>query len=207
MKHIYIVGAGGLGRELLSLMKSDVAFGLHWVVVGFIDSREELKGTEIDGIPVVGGTQDVVISSSTQFAVAVGDVHIKKQIVDELLARNAVFIAIQTQCRVGERSTNGASVFQLDVFVSVDCQIQDYVYLDSNVVIGHDCYVGSYSHIGSGVFIGGRTKIGECVNIHSRAVIAQDITIGEGAVIGLGAVVLKNVPPGATVLGNPARQI
>lgn len=206
MKHIYIVGAGGLGRELLSLMKSDAAFGVHWVVVGFIDSRDAMKGVEVDDLPVVGGTNDVTISTSTQFVVAVGDVERKKQMVDELLARGAKFIPIRTQCRVGERSTNGASVFQLNAFVSVDCKVHDYVYLDSNVVVGHDCEIGNYTHIGSGCFIGGRVKIGERVTIHSRAVIAQNVTIGDGATIGLGAVVFKDVPPSATMLGNPARK-
>jgi len=43
------------------------------------------------------------------------------------------------------------------------------------------------------------------VVIGSRAIILGAITIGEGARIGSGSVVIKSVPPGATVVGVPGR--
>jgi maltose O-acetyltransferase len=48
-------------------------------------------------------------------------------------------------------------------------------------------------------------RIGANVWIGGAAIILPGITIGEGAIIGAGSVVTHNVPPGATVLGNPAR--
>lgn len=47
--------------------------------------------------------------------------------------------------------------------------------------------------------------IGDCVWIGMRASILPGVTIGEGAIVGLGAVVAKDVPSGAIVVGNPAR--
>lgn len=207
MKHLYILGAGGLGRELLAVLRTDVAYGRQWVVVGFVDSRPELKHTEIDEIPVVGGVDDVIISSSSIFAVAIGNVKLKKELVEGLVSRGGRFIATRTQCRVGERSSIGAAVFQLNAFVSVDCTVEDYVYLDSACVVGHDTRIGKYSHVGAGAFVGGRVNIGESVTIHPKSVIGQGITIGDGAKIGIGAVVMKNVPANATVIGNPARVV
>ncbi len=43
--------------------------------------------------------------------------------------------------------------------------------------------------------------------IGARATILPGVTIGEGAAVGAGAVVAKDVHPGATVVGNPAREV
>jgi sugar O-acyltransferase (sialic acid O-acetyltransferase NeuD family) len=205
MKHLYIVGAGGLGRELLAVLKTDVDINNEWIVAGFVDSRPELKGAEIDGVPIIGGTEDAPIYPSSIFVAAIGDVSLKRDLVTSLSQRGAVFISTRTQCRIGERSRIGASAFQLNAFVSVDCVVEDFVYLDSGCVIGHDTFIGRFSHIGSGVFIGGRVSIGECVTVHPHAVVGQGIRVGEGATIGLGAVVFRDVPKNALVVGNPAR--
>lgn len=47
--------------------------------------------------------------------------------------------------------------------------------------------------------------IGEDVFVGARVVILPGVTVGRGAAIGAGAVVAKDIPAGATVVGNPAR--
>jgi maltose O-acetyltransferase len=49
--------------------------------------------------------------------------------------------------------------------------------------------------------------IGADVWIGGGAIILGGLTIGDGAIIGAGSVVTRNVPPGATAAGNPARLI
>jgi len=51
------------------------------------------------------------------------------------------------------------------------------------------------------------TLVKKGASIGAGAVIVCGVTIGEGAMVGAGAVVTKNVPPGATVVGNPARRV
>ncbi|MGQ9683038.1 MAG: serine O-acetyltransferase [Anaerolineae bacterium] len=83
------------------------------------------------------------------------------------------------------------------------------------VVIGETAEIGDDVLIYKGVVLGGTTlqkvkrhpTIGKGVVIGSNAVVLGAITIGENAKIGSGAVVVKPVPPCATVVGVPGRVV
>jgi len=83
----------------------------------------------------------------------------------------------------------------------------------SGVVIGETSEIGDDVLMYQGVVLGGTSlekkkrhpTIGNKVVIGSNAVILGAIKIGDGARIGSGSVVIKSVPPGATVVGVPGR--
>ena len=59
----------------------------------------------------------------------------------------------------------------------------------------------------SGLEFGRPIRIGRNVWIGGAAIILPGIVVEDDAIIGAGAVVTRNVPPGTTVAGNPARQV
>lgn len=83
------------------------------------------------------------------------------------------------------------------------------------VVIGETTEIGEDCLIYKGVVLGGTTlekkkrhpTLGNRVIVGSNSTILGAITIGDGARIGSGSVVVKSVPPGATVVGVPGRVI
>lgn len=85
----------------------------------------------------------------------------------------------------------------------------------SAIVVHGYCTIGDESIIRQGVTLGNRylerpfdaPKLGKRVNVGAGAKIFGDISIGDGASIGANAVVLCDVPPGATAVGIPAKII
>jgi len=99
------------------------------------------------------------------------------------------------------------------VFLNFNCIILDVVAVT----------IGDGTQIGPGVQIltadhprdpaerrqmlefGRPVSIGRNVWIGGRAIILPGVTIGDDAIIGAGSVVTRDVPPGGTAVGNPAR--
>lgn len=83
--------------------------------------------------------------------------------------------------------------------------IGDGTKIDTRCHIAHNVKIGKDCLITSGVTIGGSAEISDGVYIGIGALIRNKIKIGKGAVIGMGAVVVSDVEPFTTVIGNPAR--
>jgi serine O-acetyltransferase len=71
--------------------------------------------------------------------------------------------------------------------------------IGANVYVNHLVTVGEKN--------GKRPTIGNNVELHAACIVIGEITLGDHCVVGAGAVVVKDVPAGAVVVGNPARII
>lgn len=122
-------------------------------------------------------------------------------------------------CTIGDQSRVGAFVeIQRDATIGRRVRIQSHTFICSGVVIEDDVFVGhnvtfindrhpSSEGARSGTWVLEPTVVKRGASIGSGAVILCGLTIGEGARIGAGAVVVGDVPPGAVVVGVPARPL
>ena len=120
-----------------------------------------------------------------------------------------------------------------DARIGQDCNICSHCLIENDVVIGNRVTVKSGVQlwdglrVGDDVFIGPNvtftndkhpksgnidfklfpTRIEAGASIGGGATLLPGVLIGAGATVGAGAVVTKDVPPGATVVGNPAKII
>ena len=80
------------------------------------------------------------------------------------------------------------------------------VLVNTRASVDHDCVIGDHVHIAPGATLSGGVVVGARAHIGAGAVVLQGRKVGDGAVIGAGAAVTEDVPPGAVVVGVPARE-
>lgn len=208
MLQVLIIGAGGWGREALAQMQSDEAYNKEWTVKGFLDNRPRMLDGFDCGLSILGDPISYQPQPGEAFVCAIGNPQARHLYTKPLIEKGAPFISIRTGTNLNQRVHMGnGCFFSPHISISPDVYIGDFTNIQTQSIISHDVYIGEYSQIGAMVFVGGNANIGRLSTIHPHSTILPGVEIGEGAVIGAGSVVVKNVPPGATVFGNPARVI
>ncbi len=105
---------------------------------------------------------------------------------------------IENKVVVGDRVTVKCGVQLWD-----GVTLEDDVFVGPNVTFTNDLQPRS-RNAGAKLL---PTLVKKGASIGANATILPGLTIGEGAMVGAGSVVTKDVPPGVTVVGNPARSI
>lgn len=215
MKSYAIFGASGCGRGVLPMVRQQLQLGF---VAGDCDL---VFVDDYPPAPVVNGQRVLTYeqwlaepASSRHINVAIANSQVRQQLVQRCAADGVQFF-----------EARAASVVQLDdVQLGEGAILCSFVTLTSNIRIGHhfhanincyvehDCVVGDFVTFAPGAMCNGNVKIEDHAYIGSGAIIKQGLpgaplTIGRGAVVGMGAVVTKSVPPGVTVVGNPAQPL
>jgi len=100
----------------------------------------------------------------------------------------------------------GGAVIGDDVTVKCGVQVWNSITLEDGVFVGANATFTNDRHPKSGNrgFLLEKTVVRRGASIGVGSVILPGVTIGENAIVGAGSVVTHDVPPGATVVGNPA---
>jgi sugar O-acyltransferase (sialic acid O-acetyltransferase NeuD family) len=214
MKKFAIFGASGFGREVFPLVRQQLhlAETEPWDLV-FVD--DNLTEPALNGHRVLTYDQWLAEPATSRYiSLAIGNSYIREKLVARCMADAVEFFEVRA-----------ANVVVLDeVHIGPGAVLCPFVNLTSNIRIGqhfhaniysyvaHDCVIGDFVTFAPGVQCNGNVLVEDNAYIGTGAILRQGsrgnpLVVGRGAVVGMGAVVTKNVAPGTTVVGNPARLI
>jgi sugar O-acyltransferase (sialic acid O-acetyltransferase NeuD family) len=203
---LIILGTGGGARDVLEIA------GTHataWRVVGFLDDAQP-AGTEHAGLPVLGRIADAPAFPGHVFVTSIGSdtsyrgrPHIiaASGLDDDCFAtlvHAGAFVSPRARLGAGTSIGFGASI-------AAGVEIGRHVTIGAGVVIGHDTVIADHAVLAPAAVVSGAVRLGRACYIGAGACLRQRLAVGAEALVGIGTVVLRNVPAGATVVGNPAR--
>ena len=211
MKQVAIFGVSGCGRGVMPLARDQWAASGEPHSLVFVDDHP--TAAECNGHPVMTYNEWVALSATSRHInIAIANSAVRQKLVERCIADGVQFFEVRA-----------ANVVQMDdVQLGEGAILCPFVTLTSNIRIGkhfhanlysyveHDCAIGDYVTFAPGVKCNGNVVIEDHAYLGAGAIIKQGqpgkpLVIGRGAVVGMGAVVTRSVPPGATVVGNPAR--
>lgn len=207
MKHLIIIGAGGMGRDLYWSARNCIGYGEEFDIKGFVD--DDLSSQDgYDGYPPLLGTiDDYQIEENDVFNCSMGNVQTKAKICENLKAKGAKFYTlINKTAVVHERTTLGEGCYVgefaligTEATIGKNCMIQAYS------ITGHDCKFGDYVRIDTHAVIIGGVVIKSRATVHTAAVVSHKVIVGEDATVAACSFVIRKVKDRTTVTGNPAK--
>ena len=205
MKDLIIIGAGNVGG-FLALNQN--LFNESYNIIGFLDDDINKTGKDFWKIPVIGKIDDINKFRDTSVAIGIANPKIKKSILEKIgddfdfpnfISKNAWISNVVT---IGE----GVIIYP-NVSINHESSIDDFVVINMNCAIGHNSTIKKCCSLAPGVNFAGFTNVDSFVEIGIGVSTVQQIRIGEGSIIGGQTILVKDVPDGATVVGNPGKII
>lgn len=208
MKHLIIIGAGGMGRTIYSNALESVGYGETFDIKGFVDDNLNALEGYPNYPPIIDTINNYKPIEGDVFVSSIGGVA-RRPCMEEIIARGGEFMElihqtarIYTNAQLGKGNFIGAYTV-----IGNDAVVGDYNMIQSYTVIGHDAHIGSWNRIDTHVTCVGGIVIEDDVNIHTSAVISHKVVVESGAHVGAGSFVIRRVKAGTTVMGNPAKKM
>jgi sugar O-acyltransferase (sialic acid O-acetyltransferase NeuD family) len=207
---IVIFGAGGLGREVLQVIRDQQRSGGRVECVGFLVDLDFAGPTIVNGIAVFRDITALAKDSSVRFIVAVGNSAKRARIAEriQLTVGPRFATIVHPSSILGDNvSIESGSIIMPLASITTDVRIGGHVLINPHVSIAHDCLLEDYVSLSPAATLAGGVHLEQGCEIGSGATVIPRQRVGRWSRVGAGAVVIRSVAAHTTVVGVPARQV
>ena len=216
MRSIYIVGAGGLGKEVYTLIEEINKVTQIYSIKGFLDADASIKEVNIGKRKFSVFEEQNFIEQNyanpeIYLAIAIGTPGAIYKVANyykehtkfnfpNLLHPTVQYTADSIDMKEG-------NIIAANTFISIDVSMGSFNIINLQCTIGHDTTMDSFNVINPGVNLSGGVTIGNQNLIGTNATIIQYLNIGNQNTISAASLISKSIENNHVLMGNPARVI
>lgn len=211
MKKVVIIGAGGMGREILDIIDACNKAKKTYEPLGFIvDPQFGAPGTIVNDKSILGGFDWLEKHSDKVYVTCgVGASHLRYQLIERAERLNCRFVNLMHPSAILTRqvSIGEGGVITAGCILTNQIQIGNHVIINLSCTIGHDAKLQNFVTLGQGVRVSGNVTLETGCYIGTGTNIVEKIRVGEWSIIGAGSTIIRNIPANTTVVGVPGKVI
>lgn len=205
---LVIVATSGAASELIGVVQNPRSGSVDYAVVALVgegDLLADLAGRlDVPLLPTLGEAEP---GCHVAFA---GAGPSQEPTAADLLSRGVYPPAtlIHADTTIGPWVTIGdGSLVSPGVRITGNVSIGDFCQLHTGSIASHDDVLGQHVTLSPGVTLCGGVTVGDRATVFAGATVMPGVTIGADATVGAGALVNRDVAPGGTVAGVPAKPL
>ncbi len=211
MKELYIIGAGGFGREVAWLVERINEKTSTWDLKGFIDDNQKIWGEIQDNYRVIGGCDYLrSIDHEVWVLCAIGASKTRKRVIDGLRDSQHIRFAtvVDPSVQMSKRVEIGeGTIICAGCILTIDIAIGKHNIINLDCTVGHDAVLGDFVTLYPSVNVSGCTIIGNETELGTGMQTIQGMKIGSRTIVGAGSVVIREIPDNCVAVGSPAKAI
>ncbi len=213
-KKLIVIGGEGNGGVIVSCVEDNIRRfnDTEYEIYGWLNDYKEV-GEEVNGYPVLGGTDDALKFLEDEDVYFMWAVHViargpmRERLFNKMgIPRERFATIVHKSAFVAPNAILEPGAFVMaNTYVGPATKIGFCSLVMANCVIGHNDDIGPFNHISAGAIVSSYIKTGKFVDICLGTKVIEKVTMGDYSVAGAAALVLKDVPEKEVHVGNPAK--